>query len=80
MNECAEQGPVPDAWSLTECPENRHIRPADDGPAAPGPADALPARAAANDDIDRMFVAFLHFVISDLTDHPVYDDLDDAAI
>jgi hypothetical protein len=70
MNECAEQGPVPDAWSLTECPENRRIR----------PADALPARAAANDDIDRMFVAFLHFVISDLTDHPVYDDLDDAAI
>jgi hypothetical protein len=70
MDEGAEQDPVPGAWSQTEGQEILRIR----------PADALPARAVANDDIDSMFVAFLHFIIHDLADHPVGDDLDDAAI
>jgi hypothetical protein len=80
MTEGAERGPEPAAWSPTEGPALLRIRPADDSPAAPGPADALPARAAANDDIDSTFVAFLHFIIRDLADHPVGDDLDDAAV
>jgi hypothetical protein len=80
MNEGAERGPEPAAWSRTEGPAILRIRPTDDGPAAPGPADALPVRAAANDDIDAMFIAFLHFVVRDLADHPVGDDLGDAAV
>lgn len=80
MIEGAEQGPEPAAWSRTDGAAILRIRPPDDGPATPGPADALPVRAAANDDIDSTFVAFLHFVVRDLADHPVGDDLDDAAV
>lgn len=80
MNEGADRGLAPGAWSRTDGPAILRIRPPDDGPATPGPADALPVRAAANDDIDSTFVAFLHFIVRDLADHPVGDDLDDAAV
>lgn len=80
MSDVADVGLRPGAWTRTDGPALLRIRPEDEGGPEPGPADSLPERSAANDDLDPMFIAFLHFVIRDLVDHPVDDDLDDAAV
>lgn len=80
MNDGADWVQGAGAWSRAEGPALLLVRVADDGPPTPGPADALPSRAAANDDIDAVFIAFLHFVVRDLVDHPVGDDLDDLSV
>ena len=80
MSDAADLGSGPGAWSRVEGPALLRIRPPGDGAPPPVPADLPPSRAAANDDLDPLFIAFLHFVARDLVDHPVGDDLDDAAV
>jgi len=80
MSDVAELGSGPGAWTRTDGPGLLRIRPPSEGHADPRPADRPQGQAIANDDLDPMFIAFLHFIIRDLETHPVGDDLDDAAV